>query len=503
MDLHRQEEQFYLSRFIFLRALGGIYAVAFLCLYNDVLPLIGSKGLLPAELFIDHVQVILGGRWEAMVELPSIFHYLISDALLKSLSFLGFLLSLVVMIRWCNGVILFVLWALYFSFVSIGQTWYSFGWESQLLETGLLAVFLVPFINPKPFISRPPKIIIAMAWWLIFRIMFGAGLIKIRGDGCWTDLSCLFYHFETQPVPNPLSIFFHNLPLWCLELGVIINHFVELIIPFFLLGPRKIRNTAAVIMILFQVFLILSGNLSFLNWLTILPCLLCIDDSFWKKVTPYTLHLQIPMMHDKTTHRQSLPRYLYAILVGYLSIPVVQNLLSSEQSMNRSFDSLRIVNTYGAFGSVGDIRTEVVIEGQTSNGIWKEYEFKCKPGSIDRMPCWISPYHYRLDWLIWFAGIEAGYGEGVKRHRWVINLMWKLLHNDPLASQLMNDNPFAKTPPVQIRISTYEYRFAQLDSEYWWERERTGIYVPPLNKNDPDLISFITQNQWNLSTSNQ
>lgn len=503
MFLHRPEEQFYLSRFVFLRALGAVYAVAFLCLTNDVLPLLGSKGLLPADLYVEWLHDRLDGRWNAMLELPSLFHYVLSDALLKSLSFLGFLLSILVMIRWCNALLLLLLWALYFSFVSIGQTWYAFGWESQLLETGLLAVFLVPILNPKPFSSQPPKLIIALGWWLIFRIMLGAGLIKIRGDECWTDLTCLVHHFETQPVPNPFSILFHHLPTWMLELGVLGNHFVELIVPFFLLGPRKIRNGAAILMIAFQMCLIGSGNLSFLNWLTILPCLLCIDDSVWKRILPYSIQLQIPMLEPERKVRWELPRYCYAILVLYLSIPVVQNLLSDKQSMNQSFDSLRIVNTYGAFGSVGSVRTEVVIEGQASDGTWREYEFKCKPGSVDRMPCWISPYHYRLDWLIWFAGIEAGYGQGPRRHQWMIHLLWKLLHNDPLALQLLDGNPFSKEPPQQIRVATYEYQFAALASDDWWERERVGLYVPELSATTPELIAFIQQQRWDFGSAAQ
>jgi len=496
MYLHRPEEQFYLSRFVFLRALGLIYTVAFLSLFNDVLPLLGSNGLLPADLYIERLQQHFGSPWEALLEMPSLFHYQISDGLLKSLSFLGILLSLLVLFGYCNALILLTLWGLYFSFVSIGQTWFAFGWESQLLETGLLAVFLVPLFNFRPLSSRPPKIIIALSWWLIFRIMLGAGLIKIRGDECWTDLTCLFDHFETQPIPNPLSIAFHHLPNWLLETGVFFNHIVELIVPFFLLAPRKLRNTAALIMILFQITLIASGNLSFLNWLTILPCLLCIDDSVWKRLLPFSLQLRIPMLQPPIDHKRELPRYLYALVVAYLSLPVIQNLLSEEQSMNRSFNSLRIVNTYGAFGSVGNVRTEVIIEGQNEQGEWLEYEFKCKPGSIARRPCWISPYHYRLDWLIWFAGIEASYGKGPQRNTWVVHLVWKLLHNDNTALQLLDNAPFPNSPPKQIRILSYEYHFEEMGADNWWERELSGTYLPELNKNSPELIHFVQQQGW-------
>jgi hypothetical protein len=221
-----------------------------------------------------------------------------------------------------------------------------------------------------------------------------------------------------------------------------------------------------------------------------------LDDSFWKKILPFSMQIKRPMVEPKTKIHWQTPRYLYAALVVYLSVPVITNLMSKEQSMNRSFDNLRIVNTYGAFGSVGNIRTEVVFEGQHHDGTWVEYQFKCKPGDVDRMPCWISPYHYRLDWLIWFAGIEASYGQGPRRHTWTIHLLWKLLNNDETVLQLLDENPFATEPPKKIRVSIYEYRFSPLTANGWWEREKTGLYIPALNKENPNLRTFLQNKGW-------
>ena len=69
--------------------------------------------------------------------------------------------------------------------------------------------------------------------------------------------------------------------------------------------------------------------------------------------------------------------------------------------MNTSYEPFRIVNTYGAFGSVTKNRTEVVLEGtwdedpKSPNANWMEYDFPCKPGDLTQRPCLISPYHYR------------------------------------------------------------------------------------------------------------
>ena len=131
----------------------------------------------------------------------------------KCLFVFRLLLSALVFVRGAaNMVIMFQLWLIYHSIVNVGQRWYGFGWESQLLESGFLAMFFVPVfeIGKLPYhgvggyLRKPSWAVVWGNRWLIFRIMMGAGLIKIRGDKCWRDLTCMEYHYQTQPVPNPL-----------------------------------------------------------------------------------------------------------------------------------------------------------------------------------------------------------------------------------------------------------------------------------------------------------
>src|SRR5438552_6792024 len=150
----------------------------------------------------------------------------------------------------------------------------------MLAESGFLAIFLGSSD------TRPPAIVMWLIVWVLFRTMFGAGMIKVRADPCWRDLTCLFYHHETQPLPNPLSWYLHHLPKSMLKAGVLFNHFVELIVPWFLFAPRRLRYVAGGITILFQVILILSGNLSWLNYITIVLCIACFDDKFLSCLTP-------------------------------------------------------------------------------------------------------------------------------------------------------------------------------------------------------------------------
>ena len=283
----RSAETYWLTRFVILRLIGCVYAVAFLAAAKQIVPLIGSHGLLPLDLFLGRVRDALGSSSAGFFRLPSLFWFVHSDADLQVTAWIGFALSCVVVAGYANAITMTALWLLYMSFVHLGQDWYGYGWEIQLLETGFLAIFLCPLLDGRPFPKRaPPAVILWLFRWLIFRIMLGSALIKLRGDSCWRDLTALYYHFETQPIPNPLSRWFHFLPRWTLKAGVLFNYLAELIAPWFGFYPRIARHIAGVIMVAFQLTLIFSGNLSFLNWLTIVPALACFDDSFWAKLFP-------------------------------------------------------------------------------------------------------------------------------------------------------------------------------------------------------------------------
>ncbi|GAA3154527.1 hypothetical protein GCM10017687_85590 [Streptomyces echinatus] len=146
-------------------------------------------------------------------------------------------------------------WALYLSIVNVGQTWYAFGWESLLLETGFLGAFLG---NDE---VAPPVVVLFLLRWILFRVEFGAGLIKLRGDACWRKLTCLYYHHETQPMPGPLSWFFHHLPKPLHRAEVAANHVTSWSCRVLLFTPQPIASAAAALMIVTQLWLVLSGKL--------------------------------------------------------------------------------------------------------------------------------------------------------------------------------------------------------------------------------------------------
>jgi len=365
----KEKPSYWLTRYILLRVLGIVYFFAFLSLAFQIIPLIGEQGLTPAANYLEAVGTESDSVITNFFRFPTLFWIHVSDQWMLYLVWLGILLSLLVILGYANSIIMFMLWLLYLSFVHIGQVWYSFGWEIQLLETGLLTIFFVPFWDWRPFPkTAPPKLIIWLYRWLTFRIYLGSGLIKIRGDACWRKLTCLYTHYETQPIPNPLSPWLHFLPKWIHKLGVFWNHVVELIAPFLVFWPRLLRIITGVLFLSFQVFLILSGNLAFLNWITIVPGLALFDDQFLNKVLPKRLVRKAKDAKRNACAPSSKKKMLLGIvfvIVLVLSIPVVQNLASSRQVMNTSFNKWHVVNTYGAFGSIGKERNELVFEGTT------------------------------------------------------------------------------------------------------------------------------------------
>jgi hypothetical protein len=495
-----------LTRFAILRLLAFVYLAAFLVLGLQYSALLGPRGLLPIASYLRLLHQGLGS--EAYWRVPTLFWLSDSDGFARVLCWMGVLLSAAALLGVTNAFVQLALWMIYGSFVHVGQIFYGYGWEIQLLETGFLAAFLCPLRSVRPLpATATPRIVIWLFRWLVFRIMLGAALIKLRGDPCWRDLTCLDYHFETQPNPNPLSWWMHHAPHSVHAAGVLWNHLVELVVPWFAFGFRRSRHAAGVLLVAFQVFLIVSGNLSFLNWLTIVPALACFDDTAFARLFPPRFSAMRESFLSRfgllsASRPQTIASAVFGVLVLVLSAGPVVNLLSSRQAMNRSFDPLDLVNTYGAFGSVDEERHEVILEGTSDRtpdetADWKQYELPCMPGDPRRRPCLIAPYHYRLDWQMWFVGNGAWRGEDIEQEPWLVHLVWQLLAGEAAPRSLLSYDPFPESPPRWIRAGIWQYRFTQTRADgAWWTRERVGEYLNPVSLESRPLRAYVSAFGW-------
>jgi len=460
---------YWLSRLIFQRTLAVIYLVAFLSAALQFRALIGERGMLPVP------DLLRRTPWKAA---PGLFRLNYSDRFFATVAWTGCAVSVALIagldghLPLWGGMLLWALpWVLYLSIVQVGQVWYGFGWESLLLETGFLAVFLGTGD------TAPPVLVLWLLRWLLFRLEFGAGLIKLRGDACWRRLTCLDFHHETQPMPGPLSWFFHHLPRPVHRVEVAANHVTQLLVPFLLFTPQQVASAAAALMVLTQLWLVLSGNFAWLNWLTIALALSVID---WTPLAGEPPALTSPPLWYEAAV------IAVTALVLVLSHRPARNLLSRRQVMNRSFDPLHLVNTYGAFGSISRTRLEVVVEGTADTvadegADWREYGFRGKPGDVRRLPRPFAPYHLRLDWMMWFAALSPAYARS-----WFGPFTERLLRGDRDTLRLLAHNPFPKDPPVHVRARVFRYRFTDLRelraTGHWWHRTYVREFMRPVSR---------------------
>ena len=463
------------------RGIAALYLVAFLSTLNQFRPLLGERGLLPAP---ELLAWVAGSKSRGRMLRPTLFALArYTDSRLVALCWAGMVIAGLLVIGipqlappWVPMICFLLLWAGYMSITSIGQTFYSFGWEMLLLEAGFLAAFLGSADQP------PPTVVIVLFWWLVFRLEFGAGMIKIRGGREWRDLTALMYHHETQPMPGPLSRQAHLLPKWFHRGEVIGSHFAQLVVPFFLFAPLGalwmpdgpwllIGAIAAVIIILTQLWLVLTGNFAWLNWATIVIAFSAIG-------VPVSRSAEVP----------GIPLYwiivtsAIGILYFVLSWPALRNLFASRQLMNASFNRWQLANAYGAFGTVTKQRIEFVVEGTTDAdpdaADWREYEFKGKPTDVRRIPRQFAPYHLRLDWLMWFLPLGRSLDD------WFTMFLFRLLEADAPTLRMLHRDPFDGARPTWVRVISYRYRFASRaehrESGAVWVRDRRRVLVRPL-----------------------
>lgn len=481
-----------LIRWLFLRVLGIIYFIAFASLAGQAMGLIGSGGILPVGDYLDAIAA----RYDALERfllLPTLLWANHSDSFIQLLCIGGMLLSALVVLDIATMPVLAASWAAYLSLVNGGQDFLSFQWDILLLEAGFLAIFLSSFhLLPRLKRQRAPSmIVIWLLRFLLFRLMFMSGVVKLAsGDPTWIDLTALDFHYWTQPLPTPLAWFMAQLPLWTKQLSTLVMFFIELVVPFMFFMPRRIRFIGAWLTIILQLVIILTGNYTFFNWLTIALCILLFDDNALRGWFPSRFRDVVQARASITKRTIATGLAVLHILLGGFQVMrlldrrlIPADLPAPMEDIYLRSNALHISNGYGLFAVMTTMRPEIIIEGSDDGKNWKPYKFRYKVGDVLRAPPIVAPHQPRLDWQMWFAALG-----NYQSNPWFLSFIQHLLLGSPEVLSLLESNPFPGTPPVYIRARLFRYHFSDSDERtadgVWWVREEAGLYLPPISLDD-------------------
>ena len=494
----RRPTYFWAQRW-FLRVLGAIYLIAFVSLWVQVDGLIGSNGTSPVNQFFSAARGQVGT--DAYGLLPTLCWFNSSDAFLHFLCGSGALCSLLLIFGIAPALLLVGLFVLYLSLIIAGQDFFSFQWDVLLLETGFLSIFFAPWQLwpgglllwprsrrlPTPRVSRVGLFLLKL---LLFKLMLMSGVVKLTsGDDSWWNLTALDYHYWSQPLPTVFGWWADKSPEWFKHFSVAFCLVVEIIVPFFIWAPRRLRLIAAGLLIFLQLAIAITGNYCFFNLLTIALCLLLIDDSVVRRDRSARCNQSAGALDGRALPERlcvyvgmfviTLTLAVNAWLIFSAFKPLSRPPLALASLYNR-LEAFRIVNGYGLFRVMTKDRGEIILEGSSEGIDWLPYEFKWKPGDLKRAPGWCAPHQPRLDWQMWFAALGTP-----RENPWLIALIYRLLQGSHQVNDLLANNPFPDKPPRYIRATFYRYRFTTVDefrhTGAWWKRQELREYLPTLS----------------------
>ena len=506
-----------LVRRVFLRSLGVIYLIAFLSLWSQIIGLVGSRGILPAKSAMETLRQQVAAQkigLERYHLAPTLCWLSASDGFLKFQCAAGAMVAVLLIVGIAPAPCLFLLWLIYLSLATVCRDFLSFQWDNLLLEVGLLAIFLAPLHWwPKREDAGPPsRLVLWLLRWLLFKLMFQSGCVKlVSGDPSWRNLTALMVHYETQPLPTWIGWYAHQLPVWAQKASAAAMFGIELFVPFLIFAPRRPRQFACLALVLLQALIFLTGNYGFFNLLTVVLCLLLLDDAALTAFLPVKLRESLSGRavrgNAAVSERASTdPRSFVArrwplnlrgwpvqVTVPLAVIALVTSLLQFSAlfrvGIPRSrlllavygwLEPFRSFNSYGLFAVITTSRPEIVIQGSRDGRTWQAYEFKYKPGDLRRRPGFVAPHQPRLDWQMWFAALGS-----YRQNPWLLSFCLSLLRGSPEVLGLLERNPFPNTPPRYVRAVMYDYRFTDFRTRRqtgaWWRRQETAQYLPAVS----------------------
>lgn len=496
-----------LTRTLFLRTLAVIYLIATGSLWVQFDGLVGPDGISPVKQILNHLseQDFAFAIWR----FPTLFWISAAPWMGHALCTAGVMAAMLLFAGILQGPMLAVMWGSYLSLTVAGQVFFSFQWDTLLLETCFMAMFWAPW---RWRTGGPAS---GTGLWLLrgllFKLMFLSGITKLlSGDVPWHEGTALLYHFETQPLPNWLAWHAHQVSPFWQGISMWAMYFIEIVVPLAIVGPRWMRVPAFLALVTLQLLIMSTGSYCFFNLLTIALCLPLLDDTVWRRIAPWLRRRPIPAPLRKT---RSGWRLAYAALTAAITlisvIAFTEEMVATDRNRRRAFEAelerkplpaavvtalstadryllkwmrplaldwsrpFRTINGYGLFRTMTTKRPEIEIEGSHDGQTWIAYRFRWKPGPLDRRPRYAVPHQPRLDWQMWFAALDPR-----RASSWLQSLAIRLLEGSPAVLRLFEDNPFPFTPPRYIRFVYYEYRFTRRGDDapygHWWQRRLLG-----------------------------
>lgn len=500
-----------IPRWIFLRALGGIYFSAFFSLAFQIRGLIGPTGILPAHSYLQAVTQQLGA-WERVWYAPSLLWWSSGTAMLQLLCWAGMLASLLVVADvWPRGMLL-ICFLLFLSFVAAAQDFSGYQSDGMLLEAGFISLFFAPSGWRPGLASAEPvrRASLFLLLWEWFRIYFESGAVKLLShDPEWRNFTAMDEYYQNGPLPTWIGWYVQNLPHWFHAATVYATLAMELGLVWMLFLPRRWRIICFFIVTPWQIGVILTANYTFLNYLVLAMGFLLLDDDFVLGVLPtrWRQRFELPgrsrLGLTATTpweeFRQRWKNITFAasgVVLLWIAYATSAQLawmfkdIPLPTSPVTALEPFRIANRYGLFAVMTRGRYEIEFQGSNDGQQWTAYPFRYKPQALNQRPGIYAPYQPRFDWNLWFASL------GMWRDYPIVpNTEIRLLANDQQVLKLFAGNPFSERPPARIRVVLWQYWFTTMEEKrrtgMWWRRQMLGLYAPTLERAEDGRVNVL------------
>lgn len=489
-DLRRPRQT--LARWLFLRLLGLTALCAFVSWWVQSDGLIGTHGIEPAADYLARASAVAAERgWSTLGLLrrvPTLAWFGADSGALDALCAVGTAASALLMLNLVPGVALVVAWLCYLSLVTVGQTFMGFQWDALLLESLVVALFLVPWRGLRPGLAgdrAPSRAGVWLVRLLVLKLMFLSGWVKLAsGDPVWADLSALDYHYWTQPLPTFTSFWALDAPAWTRALAIRLMFAIELVLPWFILtGPRRLRYLAGAGAILLMLAIGATGNYGYFNLLAATLAVMVFDDGALRALVPRRWRGRIPDTHELPYARppgaRRVPTAILALVLLLLSANAVAlRVVGGDDEpppelvaeVARFVAPLHLASSYGLFATMTTDRPEITVEGSDDGVTWRPYRFAWKVDALGEAPAFTGPHMPRLDWQMWFAALRGD----CRRAPWYLAFMARLLEGEPAVIGLLAEDPFPDAPPRYLRSRLWYYEPAEGEARRegaWWRRE--------------------------------